>query len=450
MLEHLICPVTNGFLMKKIEGLILEGSTFMKYTKAILCGAFLSILAFMIGCAPTAQDEPIPTTQSPENEKARIVISRPADDIDCSGWLFVYDDGKQVGSIGCGGALIWDRPLGKITLTARGVWGRFTPYYLNATESKTYNLYISYLHYRTIKTFSLDVYPSVSDKNSYTQDTVKKQPSKAADPGFKSKTPLQVEKWGLIIGISNYKDTRIPGLRYSAADAKAFYKWSVSPEGGKYSPSRVKLLLDQEATGRNIRNALFVWLKQALEEDMVTIYFAGHGSPSSPDSPTNLFLLPHDADYKDIATTGFPMWDIDTALRRFVKAKKVVVIADACHSGGIGHDFDIARRDSRGIKVNSFSTELQKLSKIGDGICIISASDDKQFSQESQKWGGGHGVFTYFLLKGLEGEADYNNDTRVTLGELIPYLSEQVRRETSNSQAPTVAGKFDPALGIGR
>jgi uncharacterized caspase-like protein len=144
------------------------------------------------------------------------------------------------------------------------------------------------------------------------------------------------------------------------------------------------------------------------------------------------------------------MWDLETALKRFIKAKKVVIIADTCHSGGIGQSFDIARRANRGIKVNPIGSELQSLSKVGDGVCVISASGDKQFSQESQKWGGGHGVFTYFLLKGLKGEADYSNDKRVTLGELIPYLSEHVRRTTKSAQCPTVAGKFDPALTIGR
>jgi uncharacterized caspase-like protein len=90
------------------------------------------------------------------------------------------------------------------------------------------------------------------------------------------------------------------------------------------------------------------------------------------------------------------------------------------------------------------------LSKGGSGVCIISASDDKQLSQEGKQWGGGHGVFTYFLLKGLKGEADYNKRGKVTLGELIPYLSENVRRATNSSQSPTVSGKFDPALTIGR
>lgn len=259
-----------------------------------------------------------------------------------------------------------------------------------------------------------------------------------------------IQRWAVIIGVACYQDTRVPSLRYASSDAKSFYDWIISPSGGKFAPSRIKLLLDQDATGKNIKNALFVWLKQALEEDMVTIYFAGHGSPESPDSQNNLFLFPYDIQYDNIASTGFPMWDIETALKRFIKAKKVVVIADACHAGGVGQAFDITRRANRGIRVNPISSGLQSLARIGDGICVISASDNKQFSQEGKNWGGGHGVFTYFLLKGLKGKADYSKDDRVTLGELIPYLSEQVRRATRNAQSPTVAGKFDPALSIAR
>lgn len=257
-------------------------------------------------------------------------------------------------------------------------------------------------------------------------------------------------RWAVIIGISNYQDTQIPSLRYASSDAQAFYNWIISPKGGKYSPSRVKLLLNKKATGTNIKKALFEWLRGALDEDMVTIYFAGHGSPESPDSQDNLFLLPYDTQYRSIATTGFPMWDIETALKRFIKAKKVVVIADACHSGGVGLSFDIARRANRGIKINPISSGIQNLSQVGDGVCVISASSDNQFSQESKKWGGGHGVFTYFLLKGLKGDADYNKDTSVSLGELTSFLSEKVRRETKNAQSPTVAGRYDPALTIGK
>ena len=291
------------------------------------------------------------------------------------------------------------------------------------------------------KSVSVGITPQMAKIVEARKDTPEPVRNAAHEPGV---------RWAVIIGISAYADTQIPSLRYASSDARAFYDWAVSPDGGKYAPSRVKLLLNQEATAANIKQALFEWLRKALEEDMVTIYFAGHGSPESPDSHNNLFLLPYDTKYASIATTAFPMWDIETALKRFIMAKKVVVLADACHSGGVGRSFDIARRSNRGIRVNPISSAIQGLSQVGQGVCVISASSDNQFSQESEIWGGGHGVFTYFLLKGLQGDADYNQDRSVSLGELTSYLSEQVRRETQNGQSPTVSGRYDPALTLGK
>lgn len=281
-------------------------------------------------------------------------------------------------------------------------------------------------------------------------DTRKSQVSSYFAPDTSIATEKPAEKWAVIIGISSYKDYRIPSLQYASSDAQEFYDWIVAPSGGKYDPSKVKLLLNKDATGKNIREALFSWLKQAIKEDLVTIYFAGHGSPESPNFSDNLYLLPFDTEYDKVASTGFPMWDIETALRRHIKAERVVIIADACHAGGIGKPFNVALRSPVGISGNSISTGLKDLSEIGNGICIISASDHRQYSQESKKWGGGHGVFTYYLLKALNGEADRNMDKRIVLSELIPFLSRQIRRATKNSQTPIVAGKFDSTLSIGK
>jgi uncharacterized caspase-like protein len=272
----------------------------------------------------------------------------------------------------------------------------------------------------------------------------------AAAPALPMQPHVVGARWAVIIGISQYKDTRIAPLRYAAADARSFHDWIVSPNGGRYAPSMVNMLLDAKATGANIKKALFEWLAQAIEEDTVTIYFAGHGSPQSPDHPENLFLLPYDTQYDSVPTTGFPMWDIETALKRFIKARKVIVITDACHAGGVGQAFDVARRAGRGLNVVPMASSLNNLSRISEGVCIISASDDNQMSQEGAQWGGGHGVFTFHLLEGLKGMADYNKDNLVTLGELIPFLSEQIRRDTRNAQTPTVAGRFDPSLSIGK
>jgi hypothetical protein len=267
---------------------------------------------------------------------------------------------------------------------------------------------------------------------------------------FLPKKDMFRQHWAVVIGVSRYSDSRIQSLRYATSDAEYFFNWLISSKGGKYAPNNIKLLLDEKATGRNIKDALFNWLRQAIEEDIVIIYFAGHGSPDSPDTPENLYLLPYDTQYDNIAATGFPMWDVETALKRFIKAKRVIVIADACHSGGVGQSFDVSRRSTRGIGVNPISTRLEKLSEIGKGVAVISASGDQQTSQEGNQWGGGHGVFTYYLMEALNGKADYNQDSKVSLGELIPFLSEQVRRATRSAQSPTVSGTFDPALAIAR
>jgi uncharacterized caspase-like protein len=289
---------------------------------------------------------------------------------------------------------------------------------------------------------------AVSEEKPKTPESGKVPTPPLSAPSLQESRTFQ--HWAVIIGVSEYQDSHIPTLRYAAADAQSFYNWLASPDGGRYPPSRIKLLVNEQATASTIKEALYVWLKQVTEDAMVIIFFVGHGSPGSPESPDNLFLLPYETQYDTIATTAFPILDIETAVKNFIRAKRVLVIADACHADGFGHGFDVTRRASRAIKHNPISSGLQNLSEIGEGVVVISASDDGQFSQESKKWGGGHGVFTYFLLKGLKGKADYIKDKRVTLGELIPYLSDQVRKATTNAQSPTVAGKFDPALSIER
>jgi len=85
---------------------------------------------------------------------------------------------------------------------------------------------------------------------------------------------------------------------------------------------------------------------------------------------------------------------------------------------------------------------------------MLSSSTQDQMSNEDTT--NGYGVFTHFLLEGLKGEADTNNNKEVTIGELIPYVSYEVINEVKNhpekygygKQTPIVSGKFDPALVI--
>ena len=257
-------------------------------------------------------------------------------------------------------------------------------------------------------------------------------------------------RWAVIIGVAKYqhRGERLESLRYADRDARAFRDFLISEAGGHFSPSHILLLANEQATTRNLRKSLFGFLKSAIKEDLVVIYFSGHGA-SDPDRPENLYLLTYDTEPDDIAGTAFPMHDVKTALQTTIEAQRVVVLADACHSGGVAHNIM-----SKGVRIGkaneALSTYWEQLARTTPGRVIFTSGERDEVSQESAKWGGGHGVFTWSLLQGLEGAADYDQSGIVTLGEAIRYTDEKVRRETNSAQHPTVSGQqYDSNLPMG-
>ena len=194
----------------------------------------------------------------------------------------------------------------------------------------------------------------------------------------------------------------------------------------------MRVLLNKDATLANVREGLIKFLNQAIDMDLVVIYFAGHGAPE-PARPQNMYLLTYDSDPSSLGTSAFPMWDIQTVLARYISAKRVVVFTDACHSGGISVNF--ATRGLGTSEPNLVNQYLADLSKTKEGIVVFTASAAGEVSQEFPEFS--HGVFTYYLLEGLEGKADYDNDYTVTINELMRYVEEQVKRKTHGAQNPT-------------
>ena len=72
---------------------------------------------------------------------------------------------------------------------------------------------------------------------------------------------------------------------------------------------------------------------------------------------------------------------------------------------------------------------------MGQGSYSLTAASGSEKAQEDAKWGG-HGVFTYYLLKGLKGEADYNKDKSISIKEIYEYVRDNVKRETNGAQIP--------------
>jgi uncharacterized caspase-like protein len=239
-------------------------------------------------------------------------------------------------------------------------------------------------------------------------------------------------KYALIIGISRYRDEAIANLQYADVDAKSIYNFLQSPSGGRFSPDNTLLLLNEEATLANVKKALIEFTARAGPEDLLFIFFAGHGSPD-PWAPHNLYFLTHDSRVEQLSDTALQMREFQKLLQEKVRARRLVIFVDACHSAGMAAP---GQEQARGLRNNLVNLYVEKLLYREEGRAIITSSDVNEISAESPRWGGGHGVFTHFLLEGLRGRADSNGDRMITVGELFRFVRQQVRLETQFRQNP--------------
>jgi len=250
------------------------------------------------------------------------------------------------------------------------------------------------------------------------------------------------DRWAVIVGISKYQYQNL-NLKYADQDAEDLYQLLLTPNGGSFQADHIRKLTNKEATRDGITRGLRGFLKKPAREDLVLIYFACHGAPD-PERPGNVYLLTHDTDPNDIAGTALPMADIDRALKDTLLSEKVIVLADTCHSAAIGGGM----RSTGGIQsaalINSY---LKEISVARGGIALLTSAEANEVSFEGETWGGGHGVFTYYLLEGLKGEADSNQNGFVTAGELFEYVRENVKKATNHKQHPSIGtNPFDRNL----
>ncbi len=249
--------------------------------------------------------------------------------------------------------------------------------------------------------------------------------------------------WAVIIGINDYPNIR--KLKYAVNDAKAFHELLVS--NNKIPEENVTLLIDQKASLANIRSSLGTKLKnKAGKEDMVVIYFAGHGATErdvmSPDGDgLEKYLLPYDADLKDLYSTALPMREISHIFHR-IRSERVIFIADSCYSGASGG------------RTVSFSETRANISEAfldriigGKGTMIITASGANEVSVENEELR--HGVFTHYLLEGLRGKADADGDSLITADEVYGYVYEHVPKATGQEQHPVKKGFVEGRLILG-
>lgn len=252
-----------------------------------------------------------------------------------------------------------------------------------------------------------------------------------------SPTVVAGEKWAVVIGISDYRADGLD-LRYADRDAEGIRDFLIGKGG--FRPDRVRFLSNQRATYQEIRTALFSFLAATQPEDLVMIFLAGHGVQDDVN-PDNFFFLAHDSELRNLGGTAIPMWDLGNVMDYTIRAQRILVFADTCHSGAA---LDRGGAND-GKNLNFFNKYLEVLAR-KKGRLVLTASQAHESSLETTKLA--HGVFTHSILLGLGGAADDNPaDGVVTAGELIDYVQAKVPNETAGEQHPSFSEQgFDMNL----
>ena len=237
--------------------------------------------------------------------------------------------------------------------------------------------------------------------------------------------------YAIIIGVADYKNFA-PGdgdLKYTINDAQSFAEFLKSKKGGSVPEANIVLLTDAQASKENIISKSKSLFAKAKKDDRVIFYFSGHGSKGC--------FMPYDAG--DIGNTLLYFNEVKTIFRS-AKCSTKLLFADACFAGsmktGLTSNSEIKKSIEKGLKEAS-----------NMNIAVMMSCQGDETSIESSEWK--NGLFTYYLMKGLGGDANRDGNKFVTIQELYYYVYHKVQDKAASrghSQTPELFGKFDLRL----
>ena len=159
------------------------------------------------------------------------------------------------------------------------------------------------------------------------------------------------------------------------------------------------------------------WLDKRIIENETDIYFyyAGHGAPAIKEEKA--FLIPFDGDPNYPVQTGYSLETVFENLSK-LKANSVTVFLDACFTG--------ANRENEMLLAGARPVSIQLKNNYVNNVTVFSATSSNEISSSYPK--NKHGLFSYFLMKGMQGEADENNDNKITIQELFDFTKSNVSK----------------------
>ncbi len=247
------------------------------------------------------------------------------------------------------------------------------------------------------------------------------------EPSYAPAEPSE-RNLALVVGIEKYES--LPPADYAERDAAAVRRHLLALG---YPERNVVFLTGQRAGRAGIEKYVESWLpEKATADSRVFVYFSGHGAPDTKSAEA--YLVPWDGDPKFLANTGYPLKRLYAKLAA-LPAKQVVVALDSCFSGEGGRSVL-----PRGVR--PLVTKLDTAESVAAGrVTVLAAAgpDEITGALDAQ----GHGLFTYYLLKGLNAKG---GEARVR--DLYDYLKPQVEdaaRGDNRDQTPRLLASREGA-----
>lgn len=233
----------------------------------------------------------------------------------------------------------------------------------------------------------------------------------------------------IVFGIEEYQYS--PSVSFAYNDADIFREYLITTFG--FKRENIYYRTNNRATKGEFEKVFSNngWLaNNSNKKSDVFIFYAGHGAPDLKSNGT--YLIPSDID-PNYATTGYSLEDLYKNLGS-IKAKSITVVLDACFSGGTRENQSLLA-DARPVFI-----EIKSVNVSQNTIVFSAASGSEISSAYNQKK---HGIFTYYFLKGLNGNADKNKDKKITVSEMQNYLNKNVStqaRKMGREQNPQLLG----------
>ncbi len=243
---------------------------------------------------------------------------------------------------------------------------------------------------------------------------------------------VRSEDFGVVIGVEQYPKP-LPPAPYAAHDVQATIRMM---RAMGIPPDHIRALLGDGATLARIRSAL-TWLGRNVRPDStVWIYYSGHGTRNEKGQT---YLVPYDGDPTDLADTGLALGPFLDTLRR-LPARRIIVALDSCFSGtGERSVIPAGARPLVFTEEPGITVGRKQGTPFHRGHLILltasTGSEEAGILPEAQ-----HGLFTYYLLRGLEGAAAKNG--HLTLSDLYGYLRPKVSEQAAlqnREQIPAIS-----------